>query len=430
MTPPARADDALPAGPGAVVAAIAEGRGRGTSPCALLVIGLDGVALLRGIAGHAAASKAHAELSGRLAGMPGGSGVVVLPFEHDKIAVVCPGLDEPQARDLAELAVQVIGAPLAGQRLARVGANAGLAVATGDDMADEGLLRDAEAALVVAAARGPGAVESFRPSHRESLVTRMTTAAELAEALGARRGLFLEYQPVVDLVTGEVTGVEALVRWRHPQRGLVSPVDFIPVAERAGLIGQLGRWVLETAVAQLGEWQPLVRDGFRLHVNLSPLEILQAGLVDRVSDVLDRHGVPSARLLLEITETGLVTSEGEAVSRLEELHAVGVGLGIDDFGTGYSSISYLRELPVDMVKIDRSLTSLVASSPEEYALTRAIFALVRSSGMEIVAEGIEEHVQMAHLRAMRCRLGQGYLLARPAGPEVVGDLLGMRNSAV
>jgi EAL domain-containing protein (putative c-di-GMP-specific phosphodiesterase class I) len=269
----------------------------------------------------------------------------------------------------------------------------------------------------------------FRPAQRESLAARTATAVDLAEALAGGRGLFLTYQPVLDLATGAIVGAEALVRWRHPRRGTVSPAEFIPVAEETGLIGDLGRWVLDAAVAQLAEWEPVVADGFRLHVNVSPWEIRQPRLVPEVADVLDRHDVPAARLLLEITETGLMTADDAAVPRLEELREVGVALGIDDFGTGYSSISYLRELPVDLVKVDRSLTSLVASSPEEYALTRAIFGLLRSSGLEVVAEGIEEHVQVAHLRAMRCRYGQGYLLARPGAPDAVGDLLGRRESS-
>ncbi|WP_133241246.1 putative bifunctional diguanylate cyclase/phosphodiesterase [Nocardioides gansuensis] len=409
----------------AIAAALAHAAER-PQPTALLVVGLLGLDAVRGIDGRAAAAAAVAEVRARLAGLDA-EGVTVVPLDADSIALVCPGHDQHEAIRLAERVVEVVGAPIDGTRSARLSANVGVAMAIAAPVGAEALVRDADTALVAAASRGPGSVEAFGPGLRDGLAARMGTAVDLAEALAKEGELFLSYQPVFDLEHDTIVGAEALVRWRHPQRGVVSPADFIPVAEQTGLIADLGCWVLDAAVSQLSQWQRLVGTGFRLHVNLSPLEMRQPRLVAQVVDALDRHGVPAEQLLLEITETGLMTADDGSVPRLEELREIGVALGIDDFGTGYSSISYLRELPVDMVKLDRSLTSLVAASPDEYALTRAIFGLMRSSGLEIVAEGIEEHVQVAHLRAIRCRYGQGYLLARPAGPEVVAALLARRG---
>ncbi len=182
--------------------------------------------------------------------------------------------------------------------------------------------------------------------------------------------------------------------------------------------------MLQTAVRQLAEWKALVgRREFRVHVNLSPVEFRHPGLVEGVTGIIEEYGVDPAALLLEITETGLMTSDSESIDLLFKLRDAGVGLGIDDFGTGYSSIGYLGRLPVDTVKLDRALISGIGSSPYEYGLARAILELLDSAGLRVVAEGIETEAQVAHLRALSCRWGQGFHLARPALPEMTTALL-------
>jgi EAL domain-containing protein (putative c-di-GMP-specific phosphodiesterase class I) len=253
---------------------------------------------------------------------------------------------------------------------------------------------------------------------RAEIVDRFEIATSLGDAIGTGTGLLLHFQPVVDLEVGAVVGAEALVRWVHPQRGMIPPDRFIRIAEETGLIVELGRWVLEAAVRQLADWMPLIGDReFRVHVNLSPVEIRQAGLVEDVSDVLTKYGADPAKMLVEITETQLMTNYETSLEALRGLRDAGLGIGIDDFGTGYSSISYLGQLPVDTVKLDRSLISGIASSSFEYGLARAILELMHSAGLRVIAEGIETEAQVAHLRALDCRYGQGFHLARPAPAE-------------
>lgn len=238
---------------------------------------------------------------------------------------------------------------------------------------------------------------------------RLQTSTDLADALDTGSGLILHFQPGIDLRSNLPAAAEALVRWRHSTRGLVPPNDFIGVAEETGLIAPLGRWVLDTAVGQLAAWHGLMTPESRVHVNHSPREFQYPGLVDTIADTLDRHHVRPTSLLLEITETGL-TGGVESMEVLRKLDDIRGSLGIDDFGIGYSSISYLRDLPFDTVKLNRSLISGVASSPHEYGLTRAILELIDSTGLRVVAEGIESAVQVAHLRALNCRCGQVSIL--------------------
>jgi EAL domain-containing protein (putative c-di-GMP-specific phosphodiesterase class I) len=259
---------------------------------------------------------------------------------------------------------------------------------------------------------------------RAEIVDRFETATSLGDALGTGTGLLLHFQPVVDLETGALVGAEALVRWKHPQRGMVPPDRFIRIAEETGLIVDLGRWVLEAAARQLADWMPLIGDReFRVHVNLSPVEIRQSGLVHDVSSMLAKYDADPAKMLVEVTESELMTNYETSLEALRGLRDAGLGIGIDDFGTGYSSISYLGQLPVDTVKLDRSLISGIASSPFQYGLARAILELMNSAGLRVIAEGVETEAQVAHLRALDCPYGQGFHLARPAPAEATTALL-------
>ncbi|NYG54793.1 EAL domain-containing protein [Nocardioides perillae] len=219
----------------------------------------------------------------------------------------------------------------------------------------------------------------------------------------------LAFQPLRDLATGRVVAAEALLRWVHPRLGPQPALPTVEMAERSGLMPALGRVVLDGALAAARSWPGDVV----VHANVSAHELREPGYVDGVHALLARHRVAPGRLLLELTESALATGPDSVVPVLEDLVATGVRLGLDDFGTGWSSIAQLRASPVDTVKVDRSLTAGIGSSPEEFELVRAVLALVEAAGREVVAEGVEDAVQLAHLRALGCRVGQGHHLGRP-----------------
>jgi len=217
-----------------------------------------------------------------------------------------------------------------------------------------------------------------------------------------------------------------LVRWMHPQRGLLRPVDFMPVAEDSGHIVELGHWVLQTAIGQLSAWAETMPDQIEVHVNLSPVEVRWPGLTEFISATLEQHGVAPDRLALEVSETGLMTGDIAGLEALRTLRDVGVGIEIDDFGTGYSSISYLRRLPIDTVKIDQSLIGEFASDADQVTFVGAMLRLIDSLGLRTVAEGIETATQMEQLLALGCIRGQGTLFSEPLSASDMTRLLSSR----
>jgi EAL domain-containing protein (putative c-di-GMP-specific phosphodiesterase class I) len=223
------------------------------------------------------------------------------------------------------------------------------------------------------------------------------------------------YQPLFDLRSGRMTGMEALVRWQHPERGIVSPLEFIPVAEETGLIVPLGRWVLQQACRDVSDWQARFPNTAprMVNVNLSGRQLQEAGLVAEVAAILRQSGLAPSSLALEITESVLMGDAASAVTWLRELKALGLQIAIDDFGTGYSSLSYLRQFPVDTLKIDKSFIDGVGGEVERAALVGAIIELGRTLGLKTVAEGIEQPAQAAELTLLGCDVGQGYHFARP-----------------
>jgi diguanylate cyclase len=276
--------------------------------------------------------------------------------------------------------------------------------------ADE-LLANADAAMYAAKAAGKGHCQVFEPEMHQAVLHRLQLTTELAGAID-RDELFVIYQPIIELASRRILGAEALVRWRHPTRGLVPPLDFVPIAEESGQIIGLGTFVLRHALQQLRRCQRH-DPTFYMTVNVSPVQFRRPDFVQLVATGLDEAGVDPHRLVLEITETGLMTDVEANVTTLAELRNTGVRIAIDDFGTGYSSISYLKRLPVDLVKIDKSLVDGVATEPGVWALVQAILGLISAVGLETVAEGIEVSAQVAHLEALGCTRGQGYYFARP-----------------
>ncbi|HYE12841.1 MAG TPA: EAL domain-containing protein [Pyrinomonadaceae bacterium] len=292
----------------------------------------------------------------------------------------------------------------------------------------EDILRDADIAMYRAKDKGKACHEVFAASMYTRAVTLMQMENDLRRAL-EREELRVHYQPVVSLTTGRISGFEALVRWQHPERGMVPPGDFIPMAEETGLILPLGLWVLREACRQVREWQgrsPMHR-ALTLSVNLSGKQFMQPDLVEHVEDVLRETDFDPRCLQLEITESVLMDSAESAVAMLEALRAIGARVSIDDFGTGYSSLSYLHRFPINTLKIDRSFVGRMGPGVEKAEIVRTIVTLARNLGMEVVAEGVETLDQSEQLRALECDYAQGYLYSKPVSGEAAGALLAKRS---
>ncbi len=309
--------------------------------------------------------------------------------------------------------------PTGGRRPLSLGASIGIAVGL-PASADE-LLRDADIALYEAKAGGRGRYVIFESSMQTAIQERITLEMDLAEAV-SRNELFLLYQPTFELGTERVVGVEALLRWRHPTRGTLSPDEFIPIAEQSGLIVPIGRWVLEEACARASDWHRRGRH-IGMAINVSARQIDREGLVDEVRTALHDTSLRPDALTLEVTETTIMRDAPTNARRLATLKDLGVRIAIDDFGTGYSSLAYLRQFPVDALKLDRSFVSGLASSKEAAALIHTLVQLAKTLELETVAEGIDDQAQLDALRREGCDLGQGFLFSPPLPPDALEALL-------
>jgi diguanylate cyclase (GGDEF)-like protein len=292
------------------------------------------------------------------------------------------------------------------------------------------LLSNAEAAMYQAKRRGGSSVETFGESMRIELLDRMSTEHSLHRAL-ERHELMLHYQPVVEIDGVTTVGVEALIRWQHPDQGLMAPYRFIPVAEESGLIIPIGAWVLEQACHQLRHWNlegPKGPQG-SVEVNLSARQIDDPRIVATVERILSRTGLPPECLTLEITESALMQDAASALGVLRALKGLGVLLAIDDFGTGYSSLSYLQRFPLDILKVDRMFVETLGSNPESEEIVSAVINLAHALGLQVVAEGVETAQQLQILRSLGCDLAQGFLFSRPLPAAEVVTAFGLPISA-
>ena len=299
----------------------------------------------------------------------------------------------------------------------------GIAMSTAKRMTPEDILRDADLAMYHAKGKGKARYEVFDKSMNAPAQERMDLELDLRNAV--TRGEFtLHYQPVVDLPSGRITEVEALVRWKHPQRGLLFPADFVGLSEETGLIVPLGRWVLHEACRQTRQWQ-LASPGtpLAISVNISARQLQQPGLVEEIAAVLRETRLDPSTLRLEITETVVMHDAPTTLAKLEALKALGVQLAIDDFGTGYSSLGYLKRFPVDTLKIDRSFVKGIGGNVEDSAIVRAVITVAKSLNLSVTAEGIETADQLEHLRTLGCDHGQGYFFAKPLTSDRVPALL-------
>ena len=378
----------------------------------VLYLDLDHFKPVNDIYGHAAGDEVLRALASRLTetARPGDT---VARIGGDEFVVLCPELvGETEAISVAGRIEGVLATPFQiGNAEVVLTASIGVIMSTGAGTADE-LLRDADAAMYRAKERGGNRFEIFEDDIRTRTLTRLQTGNELRDAIRAGE-LRVYYQPEIDLRTGTCSGVEALVRWQHPTRGLLAPVDFIPLAEENGLIVPLGAWVLRTACRQAAEWRNENNALRTVSVNLSAKEIAQPDLVTRVSEALDQAGLDPSALRLEITETSIMEDPQGAGEILASLRDLGVRLDIDDFGTGYSSLLYLRRYAVDFLKIDRSFVAGLGQNPQDDAIVASVIDLAHAFGIRVVAEGVETIAQATLLRNQGCDFGQGFLWARP-----------------
>jgi diguanylate cyclase (GGDEF)-like protein/PAS domain S-box-containing protein len=349
----------------------------------------------------------------------------VARFGGDEFAVLLEELvDVDEASQIAGRLGQTVAAPvnLSGYEVF-TSASVGIALCTSGLDRPEYLLRNADVAMYRAKGSGAGRYEVFDRGMHAQAMARLQLETDLRRALV--RGEFrLRYQPIVSLTSGRITGVEALVRWNHPDRGMTSPVEFIPTAEETGLIIPLGAWVLGEACRQLAVWRQEFRHArIALSVNLSAKQFGQADLVERIRDVLRESGLDPRHLKLEITESAVIDNPGSAGAMLAQLKELGVQVQMDDFGTGYSSLSSLHSLPLDGLKIDRSFVSRMLENHATRQMVRTIALLARGLDLAVVAEGVETAEQLEEVRGMGCDYAQGYLFAPPLDPDGIRALL-------
>ena len=297
----------------------------------------------------------------------------------------------------------------------------GIAIYPQDGKDPDTLIRNADTAMYVAKAEGRACFRFYNEEMNAQAVEQLKMEEELRDAM-RNHELELRYQPQIDSSSGTVVSMEALVRWKHPTRGMVPPQEFIPVAESTGLIIELGEWVMDEVARHCLYWDSLGLKSFRVSVNISPLQFNQSHLPEWVADFLSRSGLPADRLELELTEGAIMTDAETNIAKLAALKDLGVDLAVDDFGTGYSSLSYLKRFPIDTLKIDQSFVADL-STPDGAAIVDAILALAKTLNLRVIAEGIENEFHLSHLVRRGCDLLQGFYFARPLYPEDVPSML-------
>lgn len=391
---------------------------RGAGCYAVLMLDLDNFKTVNDGLGHAAGDALLLEVSRRLStGIRAGDTAARLG--GDEFAILLEDLDEPSAAARAAEAIREgLRAPfsIAG-RLLTVTATIGVATSSGGGDATD-VVRNADAALFVGKADGKDRHALFSEDMHSTAIERLTLEEELRAGIG-RGELVLMYQPKVDARTSHMTGVEALVRWNHPLRGLVSPDQFIPIAEQSGLINDIDTWVLKEACRQAQAWATSAVGAIPVAVNVSGRNLVSCGLIGRVHDALRQTGLDPSLLELEVTESAAIPQQGEALDLLQGIRDLGVRIAIDDFGTGYAVLSRLQGFPVDTLKIDLSFVRSIVAENVSAPIVDAMIAMGRSLGLRIVAEGVETEAQRAYLVKRHCSELQGYLISRPIPPDEV-----------
>jgi diguanylate cyclase (GGDEF)-like protein len=406
--------------------------GRSGEPVSVLLINLDDFKTVNDTLGHVAGDELLRGVSDRLLASIRADDMLAR-LGSDEWAIL---IEESPPESPSAVADRIITSlerafVLLGQHEVFAHASIGSATvaAEHDDIDAAELLRNAEVAMYHAKQQGRTGFEAFEPAMRVAVAERLALKAELERAVSGSE-FILHYQPIVLLDSGEITGLEALIRWQHPERGMIPPFHFIPLAEETGLIVPIGRFVLLEALRAGREWQQIAGANFVMSVNLSARQLDHATLVEDVQAAVDETGIDPSTVILEITETALMEDVEAAIARLGELKRLGVQLAIDDFGTGYSSLQYLRQFPADIIKVAKPFVDgVVTRGSDEYRIADAIVRLGETFNLRALAEGIELAEQREMLRELRCELGQGYLFAKPLEPSAVTELLRDQQSS-
>jgi diguanylate cyclase (GGDEF)-like protein/PAS domain S-box-containing protein len=392
---------------------------------ALLFIDLDDFKSVNDTLGHRTGDRVLREVGHRLTRISR-RGDTVARLGGDEFVLVCTVLHDGDGLGvICDRVMRAVCAPLQdGPHDVTVTGSLGAAL-TSEPLAEpDELLQQADVAMYAAKRSGGNRFEMYRAELRGGAPSSRGLAAELRRAIDDAE-LFLLYQPVFDLQSGSMLGAEALVRWRHAERGVIQPADFIPVAERRGLISAIGHFVLNEACRQLAAWTVAGGGGEQLTigVNLSGRELRDPGLVDNVAATLARHGIAPERLVLEITENVLIGELGDAHRAIESIAELGVRIALDDFGTGYSTLAHLRHLRTDILKIDRSFVSQLGGQSRDREIIAAVTGMAHALGMIVIAEGVETQAQRDELTAIGCDAAQGYLFGHPLTPDVLATML-------
>ena len=396
-------------------------RNGATEPLAVLILDLDDFKHVNDSLGHGIGDRLLVAVAERISGAIR-EGDTAARLGGDEFAILMEDASIELAHEVAQRLLEALAVPVAvDEHLHSVRASIGMAEAMPGAATGEETLRNADVAMYWAKDRGKSTVAVYEAGLHAEALERMALRGELQRAIREDQ-LTLHYQPTVDLGSQRITGFEALVRWDHPTRGLLPPLEFIPVAEQSGLIVPLGSWVLETAckagAGMQSDWhQPTMA------VNIAAQQLAKPDFVDEVVDVLRRTGMPAERLVLEITENVLLDDMVGTIASLARLRDRGIRVAIDDFGTGYSSLSYLDQLPVDVLKVDKSFVDKVCAGTSDTSLVEAIITMSHSMRLTTIAEGVEQPEQAAWLKHARCSLGQGYLWSRPVELDAARELL-------
>jgi diguanylate cyclase (GGDEF)-like protein len=394
----------------------------GTETLAFAALDLDGFDEVNDALGYAGGDEVLAELGKRLRdALP--PSAVIARLGSDEFALMITGRNADSAPFILDTVRQALGRPIFSSQVIQIKVSAGLAMAPRDGVTRDELTRRADLALRAAKRRHRGTTVVFAAEMEAELQERRFIKREVASAL-ATHAFDVYYQPIVKADGGAIAGVEALLRWNNPERGAISPSEFVPVAEEAGLMDRLGEFVLRRAVADAARWGDLY-----VSVNVSPVQVRDRAFVDLVSAVLRESEFEPSRLMLEMTEGVLIDNPEQTTERLLELRALGVRLALDDFGSGYSSLSYLQKLPFDKLKVDRSFVAALDRSANGGVIIQAIVTLGGALGMGVVIEGVETEEQRVLLRLAGCNEMQGFLFARPTPRDEISRLLTQAGSA-